>query len=173
MNLSILILVSELFCSFLNNQCEITNDRNRFKQADAIVFHLRDFVNQSSELIVNRQQSQRFIFTLWESPINTPDLRAYDQFFNWSMTYRFDSHIFASYYAANPYYLKSKSSLKTIISDYQLDQEKIALYKNINITKKWGTAAALISNVYITTKYFSLYSLNKTFAFYCLVWGRK
>jgi len=139
--------VSEIYCSFLNNQCEITTDITRFKQADAVVYHLRDYINRSNEIMKHRHSSQRFIFTLWEPPTNTPDLRSYNHFFNWSMTYRFDSHIFASYYSDIAYRLKTNYWLKNLVSDYQSNGEKLVLYENINITQKKGTAAALISNV--------------------------
>jgi hypothetical protein len=135
--------VSELYCPFLNNYCEITNDITRFKQADAIVIHLRDYFNQSNEILKHRRSSQRFIFALWEPPINSPDLRSYQNYFNWTMTYRFDSHIFASYYFDGAYRLKSKNWLK----NFQSNEKKFVLYENINITQKKGTAAALISNV--------------------------
>jgi hypothetical protein len=139
--------VSELYCSFLSNHCEITTDLTRFKQADAVVYHLRDYVNRSDALMKHRHSSQRFIFTLWEPPVNTPDLRSYNQFFNWSMTYRFDSHIFASYYFNTAYRLKTNQWFKTFLSDYQANEEKIVLDENFNLTQKRGTAAALISNV--------------------------
>jgi hypothetical protein len=95
-----------------------------------------------------RRSSQRFIFSLWEPPINTPDLDSYRDFFNWTMTYRFDSHIFASYYSATAYRLKNNSRLKEMIkSDYRMLEEKLVLHENIPLGKKKGTAAALISNV--------------------------
>jgi hypothetical protein len=139
--------VSELYCSFLNNQCEITNDVNRFQEADAVVYHIRNDINRSDEIMKYRRSSQRFVFTLWESPYYTPDLHSYNDFFNWTMTYRFDSHIFASYYSPTAYRLRDNQWLKDITSDYQTNEETIALHENIDTTVKWGTAAALISNV--------------------------
>jgi hypothetical protein len=63
------------------------------------------------------------------------------------MTYRFDSHIFASYYFNTAYRLKTNQWFKTFLSDYQANEEKIVLDENFNLTQKRGTAAALISNV--------------------------
>jgi hypothetical protein len=139
--------VSEIFCPFLNNYCELTTDMARFKQTDAVVYHMTSYVDRSKKIMKHRQSSQRFIFALWEPPINSPDLRRYNKFFNWTMTYRFDSHIFASYYADNPYGLKNNQRLQNILSDYQSNQEMVVLYENIDTTKKRGTAAALISSV--------------------------
>ena len=139
--------MSEIFCPFLNNYCELTTDIARFKHADAVVYHLRNRINQSTEIIKHRHSSQRFIFALWEPPINTPDLRSYNRFFNWTMTYRFDSHIFGPYYADLPYRLKEDHLLKSMALDYQSNEELVVLHENITTTKKKGTAAALISNV--------------------------
>jgi hypothetical protein len=140
--------VSEIFCPFLNNYCELTTDMARFKQADAVVYHSREGVNRSNEIMKYRQTSQRFIFALWEPPINSPDLRSFNKFFNWTMTYRFDSHIFAPYFADTPYRLKNNEHLQNILSDYQSNEEMVVLHENIDTTKKKkGTAAALISNV--------------------------
>ena len=154
--------MSELYCSFLSNHCEITTDIKRFKHADAVVYHLRDYVNRSDSIMKHRRPSQRFIYTLWEPPINTPDLRSYDKFFNWSMTYRFDSHVFASYYLNTAYRLKSNDWLTTL-ADYQANEEQVILSENLNLTKKRGTAAALISNVNQRLNYF--FRLKHSFSF--------
>jgi galactoside alpha-1,3-fucosyltransferase 4 len=90
-----------------HQHCEKTSGMTRYKQADAVVYHMVDYVNRSDEIMKHRRSSQRFISTLWEPPINSPDIRSYNNFFNWTMTYRFDSHIFASYYFSDSYRLKN------------------------------------------------------------------
>lgn len=140
--------MSELFCSFLSNHCEITTDLQRFSQADAVVYHPRDRLNETNMFTKQRRASQRYVFTLWEPPVNTPDLRSFDQFFNWSMTYRFDSHIFASYYLHSAYRPRHDHWFQTHHADIRSNEEKTFLRKNVNLTRKNGTAAALISNVY-------------------------
>lgn len=140
-------LVSELHCSFLNHYCEITNDLQRFSQADAVVYHPRDYINRSETLMKQRRPSQRFVFALWEPPANTPSLRSFNRFFNWTMTYRFDSHIFASYFPATAYRLRENQWLTDLVDDYHVQEEKAVFYENIPFAKKKGTAAALISNV--------------------------
>ena len=127
--------MSELFCSFLNNYCELTNDITRFKQADAVVYHLRDQINRSTEIIKHRHSSQRFVFALWESPINSPDLHSYKNFFNWTMTYRFDSHIYASYYADDQYRSKNDLWVENLFSQYLPNKEILVQYENINTSK--------------------------------------
>jgi len=63
------------------------------------------------------------------------------------MTYRFDSHIFAPYFSDDPYRLKSNKQLDQFETDYDRSEIEILPHKNIDFTKKKGTAAALISNV--------------------------
>jgi hypothetical protein len=139
--------VSELHCSFLNHYCEISNDLQRFSEADAVLYHPRDPIDRSETLMKKRRPSQRFVFTLWEPPVNTPSLRSFNRFFNWTMTYRFDSHVFASYFPATAYRLRENQWLEDLVDDYHVEEEKVVLHENIPFAKKKGTAAALVSNV--------------------------
>lgn len=140
-------LVSELHCSFVHDHCELSRDLTRYSQADAVVYHPRDHIDLSSDLVKYRNASQRFVMTLWEPPINTPDLRPLRTFFNWTMTYRFDSHIFAPYYTDDAYGLINKTQFSQLPTDYNAKEEHVVLYRNLNLKKKKGTVAALISNV--------------------------
>lgn len=146
------ILVNSLFCPFLSNRCDITDNFNRFAEADAIVYHIRDHIDRDLTQ-QKRHPNQRVVFALWESPAHTPNLKSFKEFFNWTMTFRFDSHIVASYYSGNAYVHKSSPFYQLMI------RENIT--RNLNLTavtadhrpsdeilqkKKLGTAAALISN---------------------------
>lgn len=113
---------------------------------------MRDPIDRSEKFTKLRRPSQRFVFTLWEPPTQTPDLKSYDRFFNWTMTYRFDSHVFAPYYFATAYRLKNNHWFEENLSDYRRDEEKVLPYENIPINRKKGTAVALISNVREHTK---------------------
>lgn len=128
----------------MNDRCEITNDRNRFRDADAVVYHMRDPIKLNDNLLRHRRPTQRFIFALWESPRHTPKLHRYENFFNWTMTYRFDSHIFAGYHAKHSYHARNSTWFD---SKPREGRERIVLHKNIDTTRKIGTVAALISNV--------------------------
>lgn len=145
-------LMTQLSCPFLSNYCDITTDKSLFSQADAVVYHIRDEIDQY-EAKQFRHPNQRFVFTLWESPTYTPNLKSYKNFFNWTMTYRFQSHIVASYYFVssyihtlnNYYHLMIKENQTKNLNlqfkklDYQLSDKVLA-------KKKLGTVAALISN---------------------------
>ncbi len=144
--------MTQLYCPFLSNQCDITSDFNRFPQADAIVYHMRDNVDKALSGH-KRKPNQRFVFALWESPAHTPGLQSFREFFNWTMTYRLKSDIITSYYSGNAYIHTSSEFYRLML------RENIT--KNLNLKlqtfdhrpsdeilskKTLGIAAALISN---------------------------
>ncbi|CAF2827386.1 unnamed protein product [Rotaria sp. Silwood2] len=144
--------MTSLYCPFLSNHCDITTDNNRFSEADAIVYHMRDGIDQNRAK-KNRHPKQRFVFALWESPAHTPNLQSYNQFFNWTMTYRFKSDIITSYYSGNsyvhtssPFYqlmLNENSTHKLNLKSRTIDHQPS---DDILQKKKLGIVAALISN---------------------------
>jgi len=150
--------VNILRCPFSANSCRITTDYNRFYEADAVVYHMMDPIN-STDAKEKRRLNQRFVFALWESPVNTPDISAYRQFFNWTMTYRFDSHIVASYYSENAYIHKSSNYLQLLLRENSTRKLNLKL-KTYNHwqtdavleNKTLGTVAALISNCHATSR---------------------
>lgn len=77
-------------------QCETTDIRDNVEQFDAIVFHLRSWTR--NDLPTKRSPHQRYVFWSMESPawryVNT-DLMG--GFFNWTMTYRWDSDVVRPY----------------------------------------------------------------------------
>lgn len=150
LNINSSMVTRELHCPFLDGFCEITNNQSRFKSADAVIFHMRDFIDKQ-RADTYRNVSQRFVFSLWESPLNSPDMNMYRNFFNWTWSYRFDSHIVSTYFfqytylhGNSPYFKQllrenSSKSLSLAISSFNFTQ---LMFK----TKRNGTAAALISN---------------------------
>lgn len=144
--------MKQLGCPHLANYCDITANQSRFSEADAVVYHMRDPIDRY-QARKKRLPHQRFVFSLWESPIYTPSLKSYENFFNWAMTYRLKSHIVTSYYFRTAYLHTSSDYYKFLVqeitekrldlqfrtADYQLTDEILA-------NKKLGTAAALISN---------------------------
>ncbi|CAF1334288.1 unnamed protein product [Adineta steineri] len=145
-------LMTELSCPFLSNYCEVTDNKTLFSEADAVVYHMRDDINLR-EARRYRQPEQRFVFALWESPSHTPNLKSYKKFFNWTMTYRFKSHIIAPYYSSNAYIHTSSDYYKFLIKENATKNLNLQFQKpiyrpsdSILEEKKLGTIAALISN---------------------------
>ncbi|CAF4761649.1 unnamed protein product [Pieris macdunnoughi] len=87
---------------FTNRKCEYTNcyltrNRNLFgdiRYFDLILFNLQDVSVDSEHLPHVRGQNQRYIFVANNSADNYPICDSkYDNFFNWTWTYRYDSTI--------------------------------------------------------------------------------
>jgi hypothetical protein len=105
-----------------HHQCIYTNDRSRLSDADALIFHPRDPMNQLPSI---RHSHQYYIFFLSESPYHTGDLsRLPAGFFNLTMTYRRDSDIVMYYDALFP--IKS--------NDSNLDQHIIYTWQQVTDT---------------------------------------
>ena len=87
------------------NNCYITNNRNMFggvAQFDALIFHQFNQALDMSDLPDPRKRrpEQRYVFATMESPTGGGDYMDYqdprlNRFFNWTMTYRLDSDIYA------------------------------------------------------------------------------
>ncbi|CAF1274794.1 unnamed protein product [Rotaria sordida] len=144
--------MTALYCPFLSNHCDITTDYNRFSEADAIVYHMVDGFDQDLAK-KKRHSKQRFVFTLWESPAHTRNLESFNQFFNWTMTYRFNSHIITSYYSQYGYIHKSSPFYRLMLNENSTRKLNWKIRKvdyrpsdEILQKKKLGIAAALISN---------------------------
>lgn len=144
--------MTSLSCPFLSNYCDITTDTNRFSQADAVVYHMRDGIDRNFANS-KRHSRQRFVFALWESPAHTPNLQPYVDFFNWTMTYRFKSDIITSYYSGNAYIHTSSDFYRLMIHENITRKLNLTVIKRdhrpsdeIYNNKKLGFAAALISN---------------------------
>jgi len=76
-------------CPRASNECLTTYDRSLLHKSDAVIFHIRDF--NFGDLPSHRQPNQRWIFYSLEPPHLTPSfLDKLADFFNWTMTYRYN-----------------------------------------------------------------------------------
>lgn len=128
------------------SSCFTTNDRNLLNQSDAVIFHIRN--TDLEDLPQTRLPHQRWIFFLQESPQHTPNiLSSLPNFFNWTMTYRLDSTIYAPY----------------TISEIALKQQKLRMEENSPNTssneywrrvvkKKKKIAAWFVSNCFTSSE---------------------
>ncbi|XP_043462071.1 4-galactosyl-N-acetylglucosaminide 3-alpha-L-fucosyltransferase FUT5-like [Leptopilina heterotoma] len=78
-------------------KCTLTYNSNDLEKADAVIFHIYQTKN-SKELPIRNNYNQRWIFLTDEAPGHTfvhrpQNLSSYNNFFNWTMTYRMDSDI--------------------------------------------------------------------------------
>ncbi len=65
----------------------MTRDRSRLSESHVVLTHMRDKLDLPSQ----RPNSQRWIFMLMESPVNSLNYRHLDGVFNLTATYRIDS----------------------------------------------------------------------------------
>lgn len=77
-------------------QCETSIDRSHVQTYDAVLFHLRSWTR--ADLPRKRSPHQRYIFWSIESAAwRFVDTNKMADFFNWTMTYRWDSDIVTPY----------------------------------------------------------------------------
>jgi alpha-1,3-fucosyltransferase len=77
-------------------QCETSDNRTDVQNYDAIVFHLRTW--NKRDLPKRRSPHQRYVFFSLESPAWAAyRVARMANFFNWTMTYRWDSDMVAPY----------------------------------------------------------------------------
>lgn len=76
----------------LVNTCELTDNRNDAKDADAVIFS-----HSPQRPWTQRPSNQIWILFMLESPYHTPGLGSFGEIYNWTATYRHDSDIVAPY----------------------------------------------------------------------------
>lgn len=74
------------------SNCILTNDRNQFENADAILFH-----DRISNVPLTKYLHQRWIYFTMESPCNAVKIPRNFNFINWTQTFRNDSDIIHPY----------------------------------------------------------------------------
>ncbi|KAK4879804.1 hypothetical protein RN001_007950 [Aquatica leii] len=86
---------SKAFSECEHTNCFTTNNRSYLNvdKFDAILFHSIMYRKGYHKEPAIRNPNQIYVYVNTESPIYTGNLKIYDSFFNWTMTYRFDSDI--------------------------------------------------------------------------------
>ncbi|XP_055353805.1 alpha-(1,3)-fucosyltransferase C-like [Paramacrobiotus metropolitanus] len=111
-----------------HSNCLLSNDRRRYRDSAALVFHMRDF--SWDDVPLQRRPEQYYVFYSLESPVHTfGNLDRQRGFFNLTFTYRLDSDV-----VTDSYFQHFHPSL---INEQQLDEL---------LTKKAGFAVTFVSN---------------------------
>ena len=132
---------TKLFKSCPVSNCQVTDNRKRFKQSQAVMFHMQPGDFRSRDLPRIRSHRQRFIFFFFEPLIysNRPVFEsAPAHFFNWTFTYRRSADIPSNHYG--DYKLKADSFQRKIEGKYE-GEESLDNYHGINVTGKTVMAA--------------------------------
>ncbi|XP_057368591.1 alpha-(1,3)-fucosyltransferase C-like [Daphnia carinata] len=85
-------------------QCELTTNRTHVQLADAVIFHLGNW--SKKDLPAQRSSHQFYIFWSRESPawrdVHSSNTDPMAHFFNWTMTFRWDSDVVMPYGYVQP-----------------------------------------------------------------------
>ena len=176
------------YCPVKN--CEITYDKSRLNEADVVLTHMREQGMSINKLPKTRPEFQRWAFFLYESPANCPDYSQYNNFYNWTFTYR-ETSDFPWYYPpttgmvwqANDSfnesfdYLKGKTNEAAAVISNCHDKsgrlkyiEKMREYISVDIYGKCGTECptrldneTVMSNSYCKERIFNNYKFYLAF----------
>lgn len=75
--------------------CRISDDKSLLLQSDAVIFHGRDM---PETMPTQRTTNQRWVYFIQENPHYTsPEPLKYNGIFNWTMTYKRSSDLWAPY----------------------------------------------------------------------------
>ncbi|NXD16446.1 FUT3 fucosyltransferase, partial [Nothocercus nigrocapillus] len=119
--------------------CRFTVNRTLLRKANAVIVHHRDVFRNPKELTkATRIPSQRWIWLNLESPSHSPNLRAMDNIFNLTMSYRRDSDIFSPYgelqilEQPQPFSIPPKSKLVAwVVSNWQARSHRVKYYQEL------------------------------------------
>ncbi len=107
-------------------QCETSTNRTNVHDYDAVIFHMRGSWNPN-DLPQRRSPQQRYVFwnlesAAWRESLNTSTL---GNFFNWTLTYRWDSDMVMPYGYVRPTrnvpLHPSGNQLKQLMSDQKVN----------------------------------------------------
>ncbi|XP_074635767.1 3-galactosyl-N-acetylglucosaminide 4-alpha-L-fucosyltransferase FUT3-like [Acropora palmata] len=108
--------------------CRFTHNRDELQRSNGVMFHGRDLPSETvlKEVEKNKPSKQRWIYHLWESPLNAVHNPAlFNGMFNWTMTYRVGSDIFMPYAYYGP--LKS-NEIDPVTKNYAEGKDKLVAW---------------------------------------------
>lgn len=117
--------------------CHLTDDRSLYNQSDVVMFHHRELQLRQSHFPSTKLVGQNWLWVSLESPSNLRHLARWNGVFNWVMTYRRDSDIFAPYgellrIPSDSTDIPTKTGLVSwVISNYHRNQRRAQLYRKL------------------------------------------
>ncbi|XP_018332675.1 alpha-(1,3)-fucosyltransferase C-like [Agrilus planipennis] len=126
---------SEPFKSCEYKNCFSTDNRFLIPEElfDAILFHAT-YSKLEHGTPRKRRKQQKYIFMNLESPLHTTDLKQYNSFYNWTMTYRSDSDVFRPY----SYILQNETDYVLPSVDSVMKRDKLVAWFVSNCNSKSG-----------------------------------
>ncbi|KAM8795093.1 4-galactosyl-N-acetylglucosaminide 3-alpha-L-fucosyltransferase FUT5-like [Eudromia elegans] len=119
--------------------CRFTTDHGWHAAADAVIVHHKDVCARPRRLPRRaRAPAQRWVWFNLESPTHSPNLRAMDNLFNLTMSYRRDSDIFSPYgelqllEQPQPFSIPAKSKLVAwVVSNWHTRLYRVKYYEEL------------------------------------------
>ncbi|KAF1529787.1 Alpha-(1,3)-fucosyltransferase 5, partial [Eudyptes sclateri] len=119
--------------------CHFTVNHSWSQKADAVIMHHRDVYRATEGLAqLPRLPSQLWIWFNLESPSHSPNLRAMDNLFNLTMSYRRDSDIYTPYgelqllSQPQPLSIPPKTKLVAwVVSNWKADSPRVKYYEEL------------------------------------------
>nr|CAH0099095.1 unnamed protein product [Daphnia galeata] len=127
-------------------QCETSTNRSDVHEYDAVIIHMSGDSFNPEDLPTRRIPQQRYVFWSLESPswIELKNTTVLENFFNWTLTYRWDSDMVMPYG-----YVKPTGNVPLHPSEDQM--RKLLSNQKINYaTGKTKLAAWMVSNCFLT-----------------------
>ncbi|XP_053241607.1 alpha-(1,3)-fucosyltransferase 4 [Podarcis raffonei] len=120
--------------------CNLTTDRGRQLEAQAVVFHHRNLMSSGLQNLPRvRPPEQRWVWMNSESPSHTRGLQDLGGIFNWTMSYKVDSDVFVPYGYLRPsqtpaLHLPMPRKTKLVawaISNWKEEQARVRYYHQL------------------------------------------
>ena len=114
----------------IGDECEVTHSRDKIKEADFVFFHFTTISSRDMPWKHYRNSDQIFVWWSAENPAVLGTIHenwdAFDNFFNWTLTYRRDAEILGGYgYRYNAIGLKRG---KKAVDDIIASKKKLAIW---------------------------------------------
>jgi alpha-1,3-fucosyltransferase len=96
-----ILVWNDFYSGFLENpfvkekcpvqNCRISTNRTELFHSELVFVHMSQLANNFEKLPQHRPKNQRWIFGIYETPINSKDFSIYDGYFNFTSTYSINS----------------------------------------------------------------------------------
>lgn len=116
------------------NNCVLTSNKNLINDSDLVIFHM---MQQIAKFPDYRPSFQRWIFLVYESPINSGDFKIYNRLFNLSSTYKIISN-FSGFYENFSFMQWKYNPSFNISYDFYNTKKKFAVALISNCNAKSG-----------------------------------
>lgn len=145
--------------------CELTEDRTKFGTSQLVLFHLR---NNIDYIPTRSNSNQRYVHVIYESPVNCHLCTKYENTFNYTATYREDSHFSSVYWTDSNLYWSDEDNDEKVLND-KSDEDIYSTKKKFsaNLASNCGSNSLREEYIKELSKYVSVDVYGKCGSFKC------